>query len=212
MESIRGTLTYVEDIPLAPESVVRIELLDVSAGDAAGTPVAESMLQMPGRPPLTFALKYDANQIEAGHRYALNVEVHEQKRLMFVSDRRYPVLDKETQAPVEITLKHVPGGRLERMAENVRATNPILSGHYRYYDGDSEFVDCETEKSHPLAREHGIYSLESEYRDVAPQYGDEVFVRVAGKYVTRPARAGRGNEDYLVVKKVEEMYADGDCP
>ncbi len=212
IETIRGTLTYVEDITLAPESTVTVELLDTSNADGPAAVIADSVFHQPGRPPLPFTLEYDANRIEPGRQYSVRARVMEQKRLMFVSDQAYRVLDGESQGPVEITLKHVPGGHLERMAENVRKSNPTLSGHYRYVNKQGEFVDCSDGVSHPVAREEGIYALESDYRDVTPEYGDEVFVRLVGKYVTRPAREGRGKEDYLVVLHVEEMTASGTCP
>lgn len=212
METIRGTLTYVEDITLAPESIVTVELLDTSKADAPTTVIADTVFHRPGRPPLPFTLEYDANRIEPGRQYSMRAKVMEQKRLMFVSDKAYRVLDGESQGPVEITLKHVPGGHIERMAENVRKSNPTLIGHYRYANKQGEFVDCSDGVSHPVAREEGIYALESEYRDVAPEYGDEVLVTLVGKYATRPARSGRGKEDYLIVLQVEEMRASGACP
>lgn len=212
METIRGTLTYAEDITLAPESTVTVELLDLSKGDAPAAVIADTVFHKPGRPPLPFTLEYDANRVEPGRQYSVRARVMEQKRLMFVSDRPYRVLDEESQGPLEITLNHVPGGRIERMAENVRKRNPTLSGHYRYYDKQGEFIDCSDGVSHPLAREEGIYALESEYRDVVAEYGDEVFVTLVGKYATRPARSGRGKEDYLVVLQVEEMTTSGSCP
>lgn len=212
MESIRGTLTYEETIPLAPESMIKVELLDVSKADAPAEVVAEKVFLMPGKPPLPFILEYDASKIESGHRYSLRANVMEQTRLMFVSDRTYPVLEGGDQPPVDILLKHVPGGDIEKMAENVRAKNPLISGHYSYTNKEGIFVDCSDGKEHPLSREGAIFSVESEYREVAPDYGDEVFLSVAGKYVTRPARSGQGKEDFLVVMQVEEMDADGSCP
>lgn len=212
METIAGTLSYEEEITLAPESMVTVQLLDVSRDDAPAEVVAEKVFQVPGKPPLPFRIEYDANRVEPDHRYSLRAEVMEQKRLMFVSDAPYPVLQSSTQPPVDILLKRVPGGRLERMAENVRANNPELTGHYRYYDNHGEFVDCSDGSSHPVAREEAVFALEGEYRDVAPRFGDEVFVRLTGKYAMRPARSGRGKEDYLIVMQVEEMVADEDCP
>ena len=211
METIAGTLSYEEEITLALESLVTIQLLDVSNTETPEV-VAEKIFQVPGKPPLPFKIEYDAGKIDSARRYSLRAEVKEQKRLMFVSDAAYPVLRAEDQPPVDILLKRVPGGRLDRMAEHVRASNPEMTGHYHYHDSHGEFIDCSDGSSHPVAREAAIFSLEGEYRDVVRRYGDEVFVRVAGKYVTRPARDGRGKEDYLVVMQVEEMTADRDCP
>lgn len=211
-ESIKGTLSYVEEITLAPESVVTVRLIDTTVADSPEGIVAETVFHYPGRPPVPFTLTYDANRIEAGRRYGLWAEIKEQKRLMFTLNAPYPVLQAERQAPVDIVLSHVPGGHLDRMPDKIRASNPELVGHYRYRDGEGEFIDCADGAVHPVAREKAVFSLESEYRDVAPRYGDEVFVRVVGKYVTRPARDGRGKEDYLVALQIEEMVAGADCP
>lgn len=212
MEKIRGTLTYEDQILLAPETMVTVQLLDEAAGDTPEALVAESVFHHPGKPPVPFTLNYDASLIQDDRRYSLRARVEEQTRLMFVSESAYPVLPGGTQGPVEILLKRVPGGRMERMADHIRANNPELVGHYRYRDGDGVFIDCNDGSRHLVAREQAVYALESEYRDVAPAYGDEVFLRVAGKYVTRPAPGGRGKEDYLVVMQVEEMSADTGCP
>lgn len=212
MDTIRGTVTYEEDIILAPESVTKVELLDVTAPGETPTVVAESFVNGFGAPPLAFTLEYDTGLIESGHRYALRAEVMEQTRLMFKSSGTYPVLDNEHTGPVEILLKHVPGGKVERMAEVVRANNPMLSGYYYYYGGEGEFLDCEDQEIHPVAREGGIYGLESSYRNEVRNFGDQVFTRISGNYVTRPARNGRGKEDFLVVIQVEEMDAGGACP
>lgn len=211
MQTIAGTLSYQEEIMLAPESLVTVQLLDISNTETPEV-VAEKVFHVPGKPPLPFKIEYDAGKIDSERRYSLRAEVKEQKRLMFVSDATYPVLQGDNQPHVDILLKRVPGGRLDRMADHVRASNPEMTGHYRYYDSHGEFIDCSDGSSHPVAREAAIFSLEGEYRDVVRRYGDEVFVRVAGKYVTRPARDGRGKEDYLVVMQVEEMVADAECP
>ncbi len=212
MATIKGTLSYVGEHILAPESTIKVELIDVTQADAEAVVIADTVLQKIGQPPLPYSLSYDMNRIESERRYALRAEVKEQKRLMFISDRTYPVLADDKQPPVDILLKYVPGGHLDRMPERVRANNPELAGYYRYYKDGGEFTDCADDMTRPVASERGVFELESEYRDVAPRFGDEVFVRVAGKYQTRPARNGRGKEDFLVVMQVEEMSASGDCP
>ena len=209
---IKGTLSYVGEHILAPESTITIELLDTTDGEGKETVVTKKAFHMPGKSPVPYSLDYDMNQIDQQRSYGLRAEVKEQKRLMFISDQIYPVLEGGEQQPVDILLKYVPGGNLDRMAEVVRANNPELSGFYRYYRNAGEFTDCSTGTTHPVASEEGIFELESEYRHVAPNYGDEVFVRVAGKYRTKPARSGSGKEEFLVVMQVEEMTADGDCP
>lgn len=212
MDTIRGTVTYEEDIILAPESITTVELVDVTDKDNEPVVVAEGFVNGFGAPPLAFALQYDTRLIKPDHQYELRALVMEQVRLMFKSVGSYPVLDNGNSGPVEILLKHVPGGKVERMAEVVRANNPLISGFYYYAGGEGEFIDCETADVHPVAREGGIYSLESGYRREATKAGQQVFAMVSGNYVTRPARDGRGKEEFLVIEQVEEISASGDCP
>ncbi len=212
MKTIRGTVTYEEDIILAPESITTVELIDVTAQDEEPQVVAEGYVAGFGAPPLAFSLEYDTSKIKPDHRYELRAKVMEQVRLMFKSVGSYPVLGDENTGPVEILLKHVPGGKVERMAETVRANNPTITGFYYYLGGEGEFIDCETAAVHPVAREGGVYSLESGYRREASEPGQQIFTVVSGNYVTRPARDGRGKEEFLVIEQVEEMSASGDCP
>lgn len=212
IQSLTGTVTYVEDIILAPESVAKVELVDITDSRVTPAVVADTYVHARGRPPLKFKLEYDASLISPDRSYALRSDVMEQTRLMFKSTDSYPVFGTDQQGPVEILLKRVPGGEVERMADVVRAKNPTLSGFYYYFEGEGEFMDCEDESVHPVAREKGIHGLERGYRNEAKTSGDMVFTRVTGNYVTRPARSGGGKEDYLVVLQVEEMDATGDCP
>ena len=164
IKSITGTVTYVEDIILAPESVAKVELIDITDSATSPTVIAESYVNARGRPPLEFKLDYDAKLISPDRKYALRSDVMEQTRLMFKSTDSYPVLTGDQQGPVEILLKNVPGGEVDRMADVVRARNPTLSGFYYYFEGEGEFVDCEDESIHPVAREKGIHGLERGYR------------------------------------------------
>lgn len=212
METIAGTLSYAEEINLAPETTVTVRLVDLSQADTPQGVIAETVFHKPGKPPVPFSIRYDASKIESGRRYGLQAEVMEQKRLMFFSNGQYPVLDGRNQPPVDMTLARVPGGNPDRIPEKVRANNPELVGHYSYRDGAGVFVDCADGSVHPVAREQGVFALESEYRDVAPRFGDEVFIRLSGKYVTRPATDGRGKQDFLIALLVEEMSPGTGCP
>ncbi len=211
-KTIRGTLSYVEQITLAPESVVTVRLIDLARADTPEGEIAKTEFLYPGERPVPFTLTYDTGKIDGSRQYGLLAEVKEQKRLMFISTEPQPVLHDESQPPVDMLLAQVPGGHLDRMPDKIRASNPELVGHYRYQDGEGQFTDCDDGEVHPVAREKAVFALESEYRDVAPRFGDEVFLRVAGKYVTRPARNGRGKEDFLIALQIEEMAAGLPCP
>lgn len=212
MKRIVGTVTYEENILLAPESLVIVELQDVSLADAPATKIAETIIHNPPQPPVPFAVQYDANLIQDGRRYSLQARIVEQKRLMFISDTAHPVLDGARQGPVEMLLKRVPGGDPSKMVREVRAKKRELGGYYSYFADAGLFIDCEDGASYPVAQEGGNIGLEREYRREAPSFGDEVYVRLVGDYENRPSMEGRGKEPHLIVEYVEEMSAAGDCP
>lgn len=99
---ISGNITYRQRIALSPEAEVIIRLLDVSKMDVAATVLAETRLKNPGQVPIAFVLPYDAEKIEAGHSYTIQVRIEEAGRLLFITTSAYPVLATPGQGPLDI--------------------------------------------------------------------------------------------------------------
>ena len=91
--SVTGTVAYLQRIALAPNAVIKVELLDVSRADAAARVVAEQTINANGRQvPFDFELRYDASSINSRSRYAVRAQIYENGRMRFNTTRDYPVI------------------------------------------------------------------------------------------------------------------------
>jgi uncharacterized lipoprotein YbaY len=83
---IRGTVSYLQRIALAPDSEVRVRLVD--AGDPNGRPVSEVSVPTNGRQvPIPFELRYEPRDINRQRNYELYAEIYTNGVLRFRSER-----------------------------------------------------------------------------------------------------------------------------
>ncbi len=95
MASVTGKVLYLPRIALAPNAVIKIQLLDVSKADATSEIIAEQTINAEGRQvPFDFELKYDPNKINQRSRYAVRAEIYENGKLRFTSTKTYSVITK----------------------------------------------------------------------------------------------------------------------
>lgn len=106
--TLQGTATYRERIALQPDAVFEAELQDISRADAPATVLGRSKLVPAGQPPFRFEIAYDDAAVQPGHRYTIRATIKHQDRLLFTTDRAYPVLDGGN-APLQILLVSVGG-------------------------------------------------------------------------------------------------------
>lgn len=104
--TLQGTATYRERIALPADTVFEVELQDVSRADAPATVLGRSQLKPAGQPPFRFEIAYDDAAVQPGHRYTVRATIKHQERLLFTTDRIYPVLDGRN-APLQILLVSV---------------------------------------------------------------------------------------------------------
>ena len=92
--TLRGTVTYLPRVALAPDAVVTVRLLDVSLADAPSETLAEQTIRPDGQQvPLPFALSYDPARVEARRRYVVRAEIHDADgALRWTTDTAFPVL------------------------------------------------------------------------------------------------------------------------
>jgi copper homeostasis protein (lipoprotein) len=107
--TLEGTATYRERIALPPDAVFEAVLDDVSRADAAATVLGRATIDPAGQPPFRFAIPYDDAAVQPGRRYAARAAVRHRGRLLFATDRAYPVLGGGA-APLEMLLVST-GGR-----------------------------------------------------------------------------------------------------
>jgi uncharacterized lipoprotein YbaY/heat shock protein HslJ len=108
--TVAGTATYRERIALPRDAVFEAVLLDVSRADAPARVPGRATIDPAGQPPFHFEIAYDDAAVQPGRRYAVRVTVKHQGRLLFTTDRAYPVLGG-SDAPLAMLLISAGAGR-----------------------------------------------------------------------------------------------------
>ncbi|TXH44955.1 MAG: META domain-containing protein [Burkholderiaceae bacterium] len=101
--TLQGTAAYRKRIALPPDAVFEAQLQDVSAADRPAVVLARSRLDPAGQPPFRFEITYDDTAVQVGGRYTVRATVRHHDRLLFTTDRHYPVLDGR-DAPLDLQL------------------------------------------------------------------------------------------------------------
>ena len=97
--TLQGTAAYRERIALPPDAVFEAQLQDISRADAPATVLGRARLDPAGQPPFRFEIEYDDAAVKPGGRYALRATVTHRGRLLFTTERIYPVLDGSGDLP-----------------------------------------------------------------------------------------------------------------
>ena len=108
--SLPGTATYRERMALPADAVFEAQLQDVSRADAPATVLARARLEPAGSPPFRFEIAYDDAAVQPGRRYVVRATVRHGDRLLFTTDKVYPVLDGRN-APLDMLLVSARGDR-----------------------------------------------------------------------------------------------------
>ncbi|MBF8222020.1 YbaY family lipoprotein [Halomonas sp. 328] len=75
--TLSGSLSYRERMALPEDSLIIVQLLDVSLADAPAEILDEKHLMPEGQVPIDFSLAYDPAEVAANHRYALRGEIRD---------------------------------------------------------------------------------------------------------------------------------------
>jgi len=108
-KTVTGSVTYRERIALPPSSVVKVRLVDVSRADAPATLIGEQLIKTAGQQvPFPFEIAYDPKRIEERFTYAVQARIEDEGgRLLFISDRHFPVLTRGAGQHVDLVLRTV---------------------------------------------------------------------------------------------------------
>ena len=101
---VTGTVTYRERIALPENAVVHIQLLDVSLMDVSAKQLAEQTITPKHQVPIPFEMAYSPEQIDARMTYAVRATIRSGGKLLFVTDRSYPVLTRGKPGHVDLVL------------------------------------------------------------------------------------------------------------
>lgn len=108
---VSGTVTYRQRIALPATAVLTVKLVDVSRADASATTIVEQRVDTAGKQvPFSFDMAYDRTRIVERNRYAVQAEIRDAGRLIYITDTSYPVITQGNPKNVEIVLVPVGGG------------------------------------------------------------------------------------------------------
>ena len=82
---------------------------------------------------------------------------------------------------------------------------------FRYVADAAMFRDCRDDRTYPVAMEGGFMELKSLYLNSGIDGGQEVFVKVRGRYLERPTMYHSSNKINLIVDEVEAMHPETEC-
>jgi uncharacterized lipoprotein YbaY len=114
--TVTGRAIYPLQPPLPPNSVLRVQLLDVSRQDTRAVLLSETTIPLEGRqPPIAFSLAYRREAIKPSHTYSVRAALSVGERLLFTTTESYPVVTRGAPTDVSIRLQPVrpksEGGR-----------------------------------------------------------------------------------------------------
>src|SRR5258708_11085900 len=108
---VSGTVTYRQRSALPATAVVIVKIVDVSRADSSSTTIVERRIEVAGKQvPIPFDMAYDRRKIDERNRYAVQAEIRDGDKLLFISDTSYPVITQGKPRSVEITVVPVGGG------------------------------------------------------------------------------------------------------
>ena len=106
--SVRGTVTYKEDIPLTQGAQLIVSLRDTSLQDAAAPLIAQQIIEDPGQVPIAFEVEYNRDDIDDRNTYSVSARIVEADgRLAFINDTAYDVITRGKPDRVDVDLKLV---------------------------------------------------------------------------------------------------------
>jgi putative lipoprotein len=103
---VTGTVTYLQRMALPPNAVIDVKLQDVSLAGAPAKVIAEQTYNMGQRQvPVPFTLDFDPAKIDPKHTYSVSANITLDGKLVFVSDKSYPVLTAGKPSQADLVLK-----------------------------------------------------------------------------------------------------------
>lgn len=106
---VSGTVTYRQRSALPPTAVITVRLVDISNQDSYAPIIAEQRIPAAGKQvPFPFDITFDRAKIADRNRYAIQAEIRDGGRLLFITDTDYSVLTQGNPRTIEVTV--VPVG------------------------------------------------------------------------------------------------------
>ena len=95
--SITGTITYPDQVELADDAVVTVQLQDISTPGAAAAVLGEQTIETAGQQvPIPFEISYDPAEIVDNHTYSISARISDSAgNPLFVTDSANPVITND---------------------------------------------------------------------------------------------------------------------
>jgi copper homeostasis protein (lipoprotein) len=159
--TLEGTATYRERIALPPDAVFEAVLQDISRANAPAKVLGRAKIDPAGQPPFRFEIAYDDAAVQPGRRYAVRATVRRQGRLLFTTDRAYPVLAGD-DALLRVLLVSASAGRRPPPRTGSKADRIDLPASY---EGELPGASGRSALWHLDLLPLGRYQLRTTYKD-----------------------------------------------
>jgi copper homeostasis protein (lipoprotein) len=156
---VKGTATYRERIALTPDAVFEALLEDVSKADAPAVVVGSVRIEKPGQVPIGFEIPYDPARIDQSHSYSVRARILVGQRLLFTTDRAYPVLTRGRGNEVQTMLRMVPASK----PANKSAQAAPLGALPASFIGELPCADCPGIRYHVNLFPDRVFFLRTTY-------------------------------------------------
>ncbi|KJG26625.1 hypothetical protein UB37_01535 [Photobacterium iliopiscarium] len=124
MKPLNVSVIYLDRRMLPSGAVLNVTLEDVSLADAPSVTLSTESMDIAGAPPYPVTLNYDANKVQANHRYSVRATVKVDDKLIMTSTSTMDPFAADAKQPLEV--------KLDRVAppQNVapQANQPTLAG------------------------------------------------------------------------------------
>lgn len=164
----KGVAMYRERVAVPPEAVFEATLEDVSRADAPSRVLSRARIEPAGQPPYRFSIKYDAAQLQPDRNYAIRARLAHEDRLLFTTDRNYPVPPPGQEVEMLLVRAQAP-------APAAASTATLVNTYWKLVRLGDEAVEVKDDQREPY------FVLHSEEQRVGGYSGCN---RLTGSYVT----------------------------
>ena len=99
MKTIEGEINFSGDKQIPENSIVEVNLLDVSIVDRASIILAHQFIKNPEKFPIKYTLSYDGKPFEKGvdGRYGLSVSIKTDNQLNYLTTSFHSIVDDQNE-------------------------------------------------------------------------------------------------------------------
>ncbi|MCB0168394.1 MAG: YbaY family lipoprotein [Anaerolineae bacterium] len=174
---VTGTVTYRESTALPPDTLLTVQLADVSLADAPAQVVSQQIITVGGQqPPFAFELPYNPRTFNPTRTYAVQARITVNDQLRFINDTQYRVLTDGAPSTVEMVL--VSTGRATAAASADDCANVTLATSPETPPGRSNYLAYGDNSTLDSAIVGAVLSVDSQGGDTTAQWRDAVLPKL----------------------------------